>query len=261
MTTVWHFEFSGNRTGSFNMQHDEELARRLLRAEGGPTLRLYGWSPPSISIGWNQSPDSINVDAAYRAGIDVVRRPTGGRAILHSDELTYCVVMPAEGKSISEVYRSISQALVAGLAELGVEAVVERSQPHFPSLYKSSSGVACFSSSARHEITVNGRKLVGSAQRRFTGPAGDVVALQHGSILLGPDHKRIVQFTRTRNDEDRRVLREELEARTTDLTAVLGNRPATDRLVRALRFGFERAWGICFADEVGVPTEESEFMP
>ena len=137
------------------------------------------------------------------AGIDVVRRPTGGRAILHANELTYSVVMQVRGKNVLNVYEDISRALIVGLQELGASVAIEKSQPHFPSLYRSSSSVACFSSAGRYEIKYNGKKLVGSAQRRYAVVNGEEVVLQHGSILLGSEHKQIVDYLNFPSEEQR----------------------------------------------------------
>lgn len=252
---VWRYENTGLRSGVFNMEYDETLARRLLTGEGIPTLRLYGWDPPAISLGWNQRADEVAVERAAAAGIDIVRRPTGGRAILHSDELTYSVVMRVRGKNIMSVYDDISRALVEGLHTLGADVAIEKAQAHFPSLYKTASAVACFSSSARYEIKHRGRKLVGSAQRRYAAEDGSDVVLQHGSILLGPDHLRMVEFLRCDRDDVRNRLREELIEKTTDLSAVLGRRALFDETADAIRRGFESAWGITFETPVSIVHE------
>lgn len=242
---MWTFENTGFHSGTYNMRYDELLACEVAKGLRASTVRVYGWNPPAISLGWNQSMEDIDVETAARAGVDVVRRPTGGRAILHSEELTYCVVMPSDGRNVSTVYRDISRALVCGLEKLGVHATLEQSQPHFPSLYRSRSGAICFSSSGRFEIKIDGRKLVGSAQRRFFFSGREVV-LQHGSLLLGPDHQRIVTFLALDSEEQRCILTEELERKTTDLSSMVGYRPAFDDVAEAIRRGFEEAWGISF---------------
>jgi len=232
------------------MEYDESRARALCAADGPCTLRVYGWKPPAISLGWHQSLDEIDVQKCAEAGIDVVRRPTGGRAILHSEELTYSVIMIAERASVLDAYQRISKALVHGLRTIGIDARLEKSQHHFPSLYRLSSSAACFSSAARYEIHVNGRKLVGSAQRRFahTSGSGEEVVLQHGSILLGPDHLRIVDFFRMVDEGGRRALRRELEEKTIDIFTILERRVAFDDVAQAVRRGFEDSWGIRFED-------------
>jgi lipoate-protein ligase A len=232
------------------MRYDEELARSLAAAEGPCTVRVYGWQPPALSLGWHQSSDDVDVRRCADAGIDIVRRPTGGRAILHSDEVTYSVVMTSDRAGVLETYRRISDALVQGLRLIGVDARLERSQPHFPSLYKLPSSLACFASAARHEIHVDGKKLVGSAQRRFARSSGDEVVLQHGSILLGPDHLRIVQLLKISTERERELLREELVRNTTDLSAALGRRVGFEEVADAVRAGFERSWGITFTSRM-----------
>jgi len=230
------------------MALDVELARQAAEGGNGSTVRVYGWNPPAISLGWNQSWDEIRMDKVEAAGIDVVRRPTGGRGILHENELTYSVIMHADGANIPSVYNRISLALVEGLRMLGVDALLERSQPHFPTLYRKAESAACFVSSARNEITVGGKKLVGSAQRRFAAAAGGEVVLQHGSILLGPEHKRLVEFL-VLTSEQRQYLSEQLSLRTTDLREDLRAVVPFEDVAMAVRRGFERVWNIQF--EVG----------
>jgi lipoate-protein ligase A len=256
---VWQFRDTGCRTGAFNMEYDERLAQSLVSSDGPCVVRFYGWSPPAISLGWHQDAGEIDHGKCSEAGIDVVRRPTGGRAILHSHEVTYSVVMTASQKSVLSVYQQISNALVRGLRALGADVALEKSQPHFPSLYRSPSSVACFASAARYEIHIAGRKLVGSAQRRFARPDGGEVVLQHGSILLGTDHLRMVDFLKGLNDDQRTQLRSELQEKTTDLGSALGRVVTYEEVVSALKKGFEQSWEIQFA---AVPVgEEGEHEP
>jgi len=229
------------------MEYDEGLAQSLVSSDGPCVVRFYGWSPPAISLGWHQDAGEIDIDKCAEAGIDVVRRPTGGRAILHSDEVTYSVVMVASQKSVLTVYQQISDALVRGLRSLGADVALEKSQPHFPSLYRTPSSVACFASAARYEIHIGGRKLVGSAQRRFARPDGGEVVLQHGSILLGSDHLRMLDFLKGMNEDQRSQLRSELKAKTTDLGSALGRVVRYEEVVPALKKGFEQSWEIEFA--------------
>jgi lipoyl(octanoyl) transferase len=240
----WRFENTGHRTGVFNMEYDEALAKTLVNGKEPFTIRVYGWNPSAISLGWNQSMDEIDLAKTSAAGIDVVHRPTGGRAILHSDELTYSVVMRVKGKNILAMYEEISRALVAGLERLGAHVAVEKSQPHFPSLYKTASAVACFSSAGRYEIKWNDKKLVGSAQRRYAMPDGEEVVLQHGSILLGSDHKRMVDFLRVSSEDQRKALHDELDLKTTDLSTVLQRSISFEEVAEAILDGFKTAWHI-----------------
>ena len=240
----WRFENTGIHSGVFNMEYDEALARVLVDGTGQSTIRVYGWCPFAISLGWNQSVDEIDLMKASREGIDVVRRPTGGRAILHANELTYSVVMLVKGKNVLSVYDDISRALVAGLRELGALVAIEKSQPHFPSLYRKTSAVACFSSTGRYEIKCGGKKLVGSAQRRYAAGDGEEVILQHGSILIGSEHKQIVDFLNLPSEEQRVALLQELDEKTTDLSTVLHRTVKFDETADAILQGFRKAWSI-----------------
>jgi lipoate-protein ligase A len=240
----WCFLNTGFHPGIFNMDFDENLVRSLAEGEGVPTIRIYGWNPRSISLGWNQSLDELDSERASNDGIDIVRRPTGGRAILHSQELTYSVSMPCKGKNVLGVYNEISEALVCGLRMFGADVSFEKSQPHFPTLYKSPTSAVCFASSARYEIQIDGKKLVGSAQRRYSGKQGEDVVLQHGSLLLGPDHKRLVGYLRVKSEDHRRILAEEIEIKTIDLSSALGREVTFDEIADSIHAGFEKAWGI-----------------
>lgn len=240
----WRFENTGYHSGVFNMEYDEALAKALVKGTSYSVIRVYGWNPQAISLGWNQSMDEINLIKASEAGIDVVRRPTGGRAILHCDELTYSVTMRVRDKNILTVYDEISRALVLGLREIGASVAIEKSQTHFPTLYRSVSAVACFSSTGRYEIKFNGKKLAGSAQRRYAVGNGEEVVLQHGSILLGPGHKRIVEFLRLSSEEQRNTLRYELEEKTIELRSILGRTVSFEETAEGILLGFKNAWGI-----------------
>jgi lipoate-protein ligase A len=226
------------------MDYDEALARGLASGAGVPTVRVYGWRPAAISLGWNQATEEIDCEKALAAGIDVVRRPTGGRAILHCDELTYSVTMRARGKNILAVYDEISRALISGLHHLGAQVAIEKSQPHFPTLYRTGSAAACFSSAGRYEIMFNGRKLVGSAQRRYAAGDADEVVLQHGSILLGAGHKHITDFLRVPSEEQRCAVRQSLDEKTVELSSILRRHVTFEETAEAVFWGFKKEWGI-----------------
>ncbi len=173
------------------MAVDEAILDGVRQGESPATLRLYAWEPPCFSLGYAQS--AADVDQAFleRAGWHLVRRPTGGRAILHTDELTYSVIGPPEDPrlagSVLESYRCLSQALLQALHLLGIPAEAhEKSSENAPA--STHANPVCFEVPSNYEITVGGKKLVGSAQaRRRSG------VLQHGSLPLFGDLTRIVQ--------------------------------------------------------------------
>ena len=244
---AWNFCATGENTGEFNMWFDEMLVQHLIDGRGLPTVRVYGWKPWAISIGQHQRLSDIDLNRCKDDGIDVVRRPTGGRAILHAEELTYSVVMRADQKGIQQVYREISSALVEGLRVFGVEASLQRSQPNFAEMYKNPSSVPCFSSSARYEIEWNGRKLIVSAQRRYAGESGDVV-LQHGSILCGVAHRRLADYLHLEDPLVRLDVQAELKGKTTDLSEISGQTINFRELSGCIKRGFEHSWGVTFTD-------------
>ena len=245
MNEGWGFLESGERTGAENMRVDESLARALAAGSGHPTLRLFRWKPWAISIGYNQDEGAIDRRRCAGEGIEVVRRPTGGRAILHAEELTYSVTMRSGRKSVLAVYNDISAALVRGLELYGVSVALQKSQPDFAEEYRNPSSIPCFSSSARYEIEFEGKKLVGSAQRRFAGEIGDVV-LQHGSILCGPAHARLADYLNVSDPAVLERIRKTLREKTTDLAAITGESVDLKRLSDCIRRGFEEAWGIAW---------------
>jgi len=169
------------------MALDEAILEAVVQWLSPPTLRLYAWQPPCLSLGYAQPFADVNLEALAAQGWDVVRRPTGGRAILHADELTYAVIAPQDhpivSGSVLESYRRISQALLNALQYLGIPARADREYEAIEQ-----NGAVCFEVPSNYEITVNGKKIIGSAQaRRMQG------VLQHGSFPLFGDLTRILK--------------------------------------------------------------------
>ncbi len=167
---------------------DEDLLARAQAGETPPVLRFYTWDPPAISLGRFQKIESaVNAGACKRLGFDIVRRVTGGRAVLHNNELTYSVVArtdnPLFPPTVHGAYKVIASGLLAGLRNLGIDAeMVSRGGPHAALVNKKDKDPCCFSSPSWYEIVVDGKKIIGSAQRRLSN-----AFLQHGSILIGYD--------------------------------------------------------------------------
>ena len=240
----WNYIDTGFRPGKFNMEFDETMAGRLERDGGISTLRVYGWNPPAVSIGRHQRVEDFDAGALQRAGIDLVRRPTGGRAILHAHELTYSIAMHAGDRGPREVYRFISGGLLRGLRLLGIGAELTDRDEGLKTSPDDPQSVPCFSSFAKDEIQFGGRKLAGSAQRRY----GRVV-LQHGSLLLGPQHRRIVEYLSPAVGQARSFLEHDLADRTIDVESILGREIPFEECARALKTGFELACGIMFEEQ------------
>lgn len=217
----WVCEIDLERSGQHHMDRDEQLA--LERREDPtlpPVLRLYTWQPPAVSLGYQQDARSIDHEACAARGTDIVRRPTGGRAVLHHSELTYAVVMqePA-GMGIYAAHNVIVKALMLSLVDLGegyqdlgiTGAATDTREKFAPG---SLTNAACFASTSRHEVAWKGRKVIGSAQRRF----GSVV-LQHGSILLCDEHLLLPELLLLSTDDKARM-RAMLERETATLSDV-----------------------------------------
>lgn len=227
------------------MRRDRALLEAC-RDETPVVLRLYSWSEPTISVGWMQDPAALlDLAACRRAGVEVVHRPTGGRAILHAQEITYAVVAAREderfGSNIRQSHAVIAACLADGLTRLGVQTEISRPTPDRE---RQLLRQPCFTSSGRNELLVNGRKLVGSAQRR-----SQRAFLQHGSLLIDRGHERLVDFLLDAAADERtaRTLRRALRGATTTLRDELGRAPAFDELATALADAFAARLGTATA--------------
>lgn len=206
MVTAWRFLDTGCHDAAFNMAVDEAL---LLSHEAGhspPTLRVYAWAAPTLSLGYAQNVEKeVDVAACRQHEVTLVRRPTGGRAVLHDQEATYSVVMPLRladrEASITEHYHRIGLALAAALHHAGLAVRLER--PSVLAATPRSASPACFAAMSRYELSATGRKLVGSAQKR-----GRRSLLQHGSIPLALDRQRLFACLRVPTDRRAQLLRE-----------------------------------------------------
>ena len=237
MSSPLLYAFEPNRPAAVNMDRDESMALACSRDQM-PRLRLYSWAPWSISLGHHQRVEEIDLDAVAARGYHIVRRPTGGRAVLHAEELTYAVAMSSNGEGIQMTYARISEAIRSGLEMLGATGITfERSQPDFRAHYELDEAANCFSASALNELLWQGRKLVGSAQRRY-----DDILLQHGSILLDTAHLDIVHLLASAGDETRRErMSKLLAARTATVREVLnGELPSLATVACSVRDGFAR---------------------
>ena len=182
----WRLIRDGAATGARNMALDEAMLRCQAGADARPTLRFYRWNPSCLSLGRFQKTFAVALD------IDVVRRPTGGRAVWHQHEITYSAafpldIVPASATSVIGSYRWLTRAFLNGLREVGVVAELEKAiQSTLRSSQNTLSGANCFLATAACDSVVDGRKLIGAAQCRKTID-GRVVVLQHGSLLLDVD--------------------------------------------------------------------------
>jgi lipoate-protein ligase A len=187
MEAVWRFIQSGDCSPAYNMAVDEAILTAVSEGKAPPTVRFYGWNPPTLSIGYFQKAAEVDMSSLEREGIGFVRRPTGGRAVLHDKELTYSMIVPEQypgiPRNVTEAYRVLSEGLVFGFRGLGLDAkMVQLASEEDKTKYATMGSAACFDSPSWYELVVEGRKIAGSAQVRQKG-----VVLQHGSILLDLD--------------------------------------------------------------------------
>jgi len=229
----WRLLNTGVADGATNMATDEAILRAVAKGLVLPTLRLYAWEPPCLSLGQAQSSSDVDWAACAQRGYTAVRRPTGGRAILHTDELTYSVTAPeadphVEG-GIVESYRRLSAGLLEGLRLMGVPGI----EAHHPEVSPSNDGAqgpVCFEVPSTYEITVNGQKLVGSAQVRREG-----IVLQHGTLPLVGDIARICDVLISQPDPAR------VRARAATVEGVLGRAVSFGEAAQAVAQGMAAA--------------------
>jgi lipoyl(octanoyl) transferase len=248
--TKWEFIDSGFNTGKFNMDFDLHLVERC-RNENTSFLRFYRWKPYTISLGYNQNKltgkHGIDYGACAQDNIDVVERPTGGRAVLHSEELTYSVVLISK-RTTQELYRDISLALINGLKLIDPnnkelqKLSFTLETPDLPKLVKEGKYNLCFNTAIKYEINYRGKKLVGSAQRNF----GDIV-LQHGSILIGEHHKKIANYLNIPDESVREKINKDINEKTACLNEILKREITYEETAAALLKGFENTLNINFS--------------
>lgn len=228
----WRLLITDPTDGATNMAIDEAILQALAEGHGQPTLRFYTWDPPCLSLGRGQSMADVDEAACEQLGYTWVRRATGGRAILHTDELTYSVITSSDDARVQggiiESYRVLSQGLLTGLIQLGANAV----QAEGEKAYRSDEGAACFDTPSYYEVTLNGKKLVGSAQVRRKR-----IVLQHGTLPLTGDITRIFDVLNLPKAE-KAELRQDLFAHATTLEAEIGQQVSFESGVEALAQGF-----------------------
>lgn len=243
--TIWRLIKTPPSNGAWNMAVDEAILEHVQSHAIKPTLRLYAWTPPCLSLGHAQPFKDVDVERLKSRGWEVVRRLTGGRAILHTDELTYSVTGNASDEVLAggvlESYNRLSKALLYAVQSLSLPVKVQEEKHRTGS---QNLNPVCFEVPSSYEITVDGKKLIGSAQaRRKEG------VLQHGSLPLTGDLTRICDALVFENESARQEAKERLLSRATTVESVLGTNISWDTAANAVVQGFEKELGIEF--EVG----------
>ncbi|MBA7595389.1 Octanoyltransferase LipM [subsurface metagenome] len=260
----WRLIKDNYHTGFMNMAIDEAIMIANLEGLVPPTIRFYQWSPPAVSLGYFQNlKKEINVDACKNMGIDIVRRPTGGKAVLHDKELTYSFVIrerhPLVNDSILETYKKISGGMIRGLSYLGIKAelVPLREKLKSDPLLKGEKSEIrhsdfksiCFSVPSQYEVKVEGKKIVGSAQVRKRE-----IVLQHGSLLIELEKDKLFSVFNFPSVQIRERLKTRFNA--TSLEEILKKKIKFSELSEILPRGFEEEFGVRLVE--GKLTEQEE---
>jgi lipoate-protein ligase A len=255
--TAWRFIHTGDRSPAGNMAIDEAILTAHSEGKVPPTVRFYGWAPATLSIGYFQKAQEVDHEAVHKEGIGFVRRPTGGRAVLHDKELTYSIIVsetyPGIPRNVTEAYRVLSEGLLQGFRALGLGAeMVQLASEQEKEKYASAGSAACFDSPSWYELVVEGRKVAGSAQVRQK----DVV-LQHGSILLDMDTDqlfRLLKFSSEKVAERMKMSFTKKAVAINELLRMQGKKPVTLQQV-------EEAFRREMASGLGVELVDGELTP
>ncbi|NMC30781.1 MAG: lipoate--protein ligase family protein [Pelolinea sp.] len=233
----WRLIVNAPAEGAWNMAVDEAILESTAGYLQPTTLRLYSWNPFCLSLGYAQPIKDINEQRLKEYGWDFVRRPTGGKAILHADELTYSICAaqddPHVQGSVLESYRHLSQGLMAALRGVGLTA---NSEPHKEPAERNTTKPICFEVPSDYEITLNGKKIIGSAQARKKNGV-----LQHGAVPLFGDITRITEVLQYPDEKERAASRSLLLAHATTLQEQAGQKITWKELAQAFLCGFEQA--------------------
>jgi len=231
VTRVWRLIVDGPVDGALNMALDRAIQVRRQQGSAPPTLRLYRWSRPTVTLGRFQRVEGVDASFCQANGIDIVRRFTGGRGVLHDDEVTYSVIAAVDDgvpSGVARSYRHLCAALAEAYAALGARAeLTERDRGHRGT-------EACYLQTTRADLSSGDAKLSGSAQVWL----GETV-MQHGSFVMTRDVASEARVFRLDPVQARR-----LADHTTTLEALLGRRPGHDEIIDAVKRGFERSLGI-----------------
>lgn len=254
--TTWYFLNSGKCSPSYNMALDEALLDWHSEGLIPPVIRFYEWEPATVSIGYfQQAARDINLAAVREQGLGFVRRPTGGRAVLHEHELTYSIIVtedyPNMPATVTEAYRVLSEGLLLGFQNLGMEAYfsVPQTEEQQQDLKKPKSAV-CFDAPSWYELVVEGKKVAGSAQTRQKG-----VILQHGAILLKLDLEKLLSVFNFASDEVKEKMRSKLPQKAVAMDTLIDREVTIDECVTAFKKGFAEALDISFEPMVLTPEQ------
>jgi len=247
----------GALSPAMNMAIDEAILTIHSQRGTPPTLRFYTWDPATLSIGYFQkAQQEVIMEKVEEYGLGFVRRPTGGRAVLHDQELTYSVVVsenyPGMPSQVNEAYRVISNGLLKGFHQLGLQAeMVSLASEEEKEKYASMGSAACFDSPSWYELVVEGKKVAGSAQTRQRG-----TILQHGSILLDMDVDKLFNLLHFSSDRLRQRMKDSFLNKAVAINHVSDRKVSLSEATEAFFKGFEE--GLSIELVPGTLTKEEE---
>ncbi|AMA63793.1 lipoate--protein ligase family protein [Kurthia gibsonii] len=245
MTKQWYFINSGPCDPAYNMALDEALLHWHAEEKLPPMIRFYEWNPATLSVGYFQKAKrDIDFDQLEKLNLGFVRRPTGGRAVLHEHELTYSIIVsenyPNMPKTVTEAYRVLSEGLLKGFQNLGLDAYfsIPETNEQKEALAKPKSAV-CFDAPSWYELVVEGKKVAGSAQTRQEG-----VILQHGAILIDLDAEKLLSVFKFKSDEARERMRHKLPEKAVSINSLANRTVTVQECIEAFYNGFQEALDI-----------------
>ncbi len=235
----WRILIQGKLSPAENMAIDDAIFELIQEGKSSPLIRFYDWDPPTLSLGYHQNAEKeVDFEKLVEFGYGFVRRPTGGRLVLHKNEVTYAVIAPNDehlAGNVLKSYGDISLALAEGLKLLGIE--VEFEQKELTSFSQREAVNPCFNSSSKYELAVQGKKVVGSAQVRRNN-----VLLQHGSIILDENQREIAYLMPGLSDKMRSRLAKMMDDKTISINQALNKKIPYLEAVRKFVLGFRQAW-------------------
>ena len=235
----WRLLISGKLSSAENMAVDESIFRCVQDGRSMPTIRFYDWEPSTVSCGYNQEvAKEIDFEAMEKHGYGFVRRPTGGRVVLHDNEVTYAVISPAGGRlsgNVTETYSEISIALAKGIELMGIN--VDFGKGNLSSEHQRQFVNPCFTSSSRYELNYQRKKIVGSAQVRKNN-----CLLQHGSILLNYNQSKLAQILPGLTVDQKERMANYLRRKTIAINEILSIPKNYDEAIKFLIAGFRETW-------------------
>jgi lipoate-protein ligase A len=254
---AWRFLHTGDRSPAENMAIDEAVLTAHSEEKSPPTVRFYGWNPATLSIGYFQKAQEVDMEAVESEGIGFVRRPTGGRAVLHDLELTYSIIVsetyPGIPRNVTDAYRVLSEGLLQGFRGLGLNAeMVQLASEEEKEKDASAGSSACFDSPSWYELVVEGRKIAGSAQVRQK----DVV-LQHGSILLDMDTDQLFRLLKFSSEKVAERMKLSFTKKAVAINDLLRAQDKPQVILGEVEEAFRRG----IAAGLGVELEDGELTP